>query len=86
MDRCLAGGDIRVNIDCSVIDETVSLTVTPAEEHRLALHHILLHQGGDRDAVELTRSIQFAKLDILCPGTPMPAVLVHIVDKHLVIE
>ena len=83
--RCLGSGDIRIDIDLTVIDKAVSLTLPATEEHRLALCHILTHLLGDNDRMPRLTVIHRQR-HILSLHIPTLRVLVHEVHEHLVIE
>ena len=83
--RCLRGGDVRVDIDLTVIDKAISLTLPATEEHRLALCHILTHLTSHLHRVPRL-FVFIKKRHILGLHIPTLRVLIHEAHEHLVIE
>ena len=91
MKRSLGSGNTRVNINSTIVDEAVSLMLSTAEEHRLALHDILLHLLGNLDTMQGNTitgilTLKGWNIHILYMNTPLLTILIHEAGQHLIIE
>ena len=86
MDGGFGCGYRPVNIYLIVTDKPIDLTIAGLEEHGLSLTDILPHAGSDGDRVHLALDVQLSQLYIFGMHAPLPAVLLHEVHEHHVIE
>ena len=64
MKRSLGSSNTRVNINGAIMYETISLMCSATEEHRLALHDILLHLVSDINSMGVNLLLDFISREI----------------------
>ena len=84
MDRSLCSSNTWVDIDLAFVGKAVSMTVRSLKEHRLALHHALLHLRSYVDSPHGLTSL--GQISLLNLDSPLLAILVHKAHKYLVVE
>ena len=87
----LGSGNTWVNIDGSIMHETIGHMFTITEEHRLSFHDILLHLARDTDRMQTltntgTVTLNSRNVNSLGLDAPLLAILIHEAGQDLIIE